>query len=152
MSTETTNYVDKVIDMITAIESKARLTINGFLPTRYPYTYGLDYIRTHGVEFGITDRRDMSRAEASGWLRDQVSSEEEKIEILVLLAAAYLRENQISTIACGWCKEALVRDHGLIWVTRTGEGHCPTPDSPNRAHKPQSILPRRQDDETLDSF
>jgi hypothetical protein len=140
MTTITDDFRTRVITAIEEIESRVELTINSFIPGRYPYTYAYDFLRAHPADFGVTDQRSlMSRAEAAGWLECQVSSETERIEICLRLADAYIRENNITTIACGWCKEYLVRSSGLIWITRTGEGHCPTPDSPNRAHKPRDV-------------
>jgi hypothetical protein len=143
MTAITDDFVTKVEAAIATIESKADLRVNGFTPTRYPYTYAYDYLRSHQVEFGVTGQRDlMSRGETSAWLNGQVSSPEEKISVCYQLADAYIRENNITTIACAWCGEALVRGRVLIWVTRTGEGYCPTPDAPDRAHNPHDVRSR----------
>lgn len=141
MTTITDDFETRIATAIDRIESETGFLVNSFKPSSYPHTYACDYVRTHKDALGITGWPDttMNLAEAANWLEYHASSDEEHLVVCRRLADAYIRENDITTIACGWCKEYLVRAPGLIWVTKTGEGHCPTPDSPNRAHKPRDV-------------
>lgn len=85
--------VGRVADKIVEIETRLAPS-SPFIPTRYPYTYAYDYVRTHLRDFGLKDMA--SRADVAGLLRDHPSKE----LIVRILADAYLRENNIR------------RDHG----------------------------------------
>lgn len=61
-----------------------------FVPTRYPYTYAYDYLKTHADEFGLP--RWMCRADYAAILRGN----DDKDAICTMLADAYLREWGIS--------------------------------------------------------
>jgi hypothetical protein len=143
MTTITDDFEVQIADAITAIESEIAFSAPTFIESRYPHIYACDYVRAHKEALGCMGwpNSEMNLAEAANWL-DHNSSDERANAVNHRLADAFLRENNISTVACGWCKEILIRAPGLIWVTRSGEGHCPTPDSPNRAHKPRDVRPR----------
>ena len=143
MTTITDDFETQIADAIDKIESEIALAAPTFVESRYPYTYACEYVRAHKEALGCMGwpNGPMNLSEASNWL-DYHTTDENANAVNHRLADAYLRENNISTIKCGWCQEILIRAPGLIWVTRTGEGHCPTPDSPNRAHKPHDVRPR----------
>lgn len=84
--------LQSVIDGIRTAE--AAKVSNPFVANRYPYTYGLDYLRSHWFHFGVNNG--MSRSEASGVLRNLPDKE----AIYVALADAYLREWGITKEAC----------------------------------------------------
>jgi hypothetical protein len=143
MTTITADFETKIAEAIEQIESVRAHAAPTFVESRYPHIYACEYVCAHKEALGCMGwpNTPMNLSEAANWL-DYNTSDEDANAVNHRLADAYLRENHISTIACGWCKEILVRAAGLIWVTRSGEGHCPTPDSPNRAHKPRDVRPR----------
>jgi hypothetical protein len=143
MTIITDDFEVQIAEAIDSIESEIALSAPTFIASRYPYTYACEYVRAHKEALGCMGypNSTMNLSEAANWL-DYRTSDENANVVNHRLADAFLRENNISTIACGWCEEILIRAPGLIWVTRTGEGHCPTPDSPNRAHKPRDVRPR----------
>lgn len=77
-----------VADRILHIELNAH-PAPPFIPTRYPYTYAYDYIRSHNEEFGVPLAT--SRADCAGLFKDGPAKE----EVVRLLADAYLREHGI---------------------------------------------------------
>jgi hypothetical protein len=84
---------------ITEIEGRSK-NPERYTPSRYPYTYGWDYVRVHSSDFGWYSSP--SRADVSGWVRRQVQTDDaaatdERVqEVAKVLADAYLRENGIS--------------------------------------------------------
>lgn len=84
-----TTWTD-IIDVANRIDAIERTPPPGmaFSPTRYPYTYAYDYMRSHAEQFGLPNN--LSRAECAGIVRG-----EHKEAVVRLLADAYLREHHI---------------------------------------------------------
>ena len=86
---------DEIHQIIFRIQTEG---VNYVNPGRYPFTYALDYIRTHRSEFGFD--QDISRSEATAWLRKEFNQPEfgytrTYIGVLRSLADAYLKEFQL---------------------------------------------------------
>jgi hypothetical protein len=79
-----------------------------------------------------------SRAEASGWLNDNLADPTTKDEVCDLLALAYLKEWNVAAIFCEFCDQPLVRNTASdTWITAYGAASCSSRDSvPNgRLHQ-----------------
>lgn len=91
--TERGDMLPAIENVITAIKLK-RPASNPFIPTRYPYTYAYDYMRSHVHDFDLPDG--ISRGECSmvltGWC---AITGEDKETSVVRLANAYMQEFNI---------------------------------------------------------
>lgn len=81
--------IDEVRSTVAEIEA-IPTAMERFTPTRYPYTYAYDYLKTHAQEFGLSDKPfvTLSRSDCAELFRGNPN----KDEICRLLADAYLRE------------------------------------------------------------
>jgi len=95
---QTQDFLGSVDATIAQIEGRPS-NPERYIPTRYPFTYGWDYVRCHSSDFGWDTMP--SRSEVSGWVRRQLlgvdddATDERVQEVAETLADAYLRENGI---------------------------------------------------------
>lgn len=80
-----------VIDVANRIDEIEQTPPPGvtFSPSRWPYLYAYDYMRSHSAEFGLPAF--LSRADCAGLVRS-----EHKEAVVRLLADAYLKEHHIA--------------------------------------------------------
>lgn len=93
-----------VLATIAQIEARPT-TGETFIPTRYPYTYAYDYLRSHATDFGIDQDTAGSRSATAGWLRQHLgygSDDPRHLPIVEALADAYMKLWRIERSSGPW--------------------------------------------------
>lgn len=69
---------------------------NPFVASRFPHTYGFDFLLAHAAAFGIPTASAGSRAEISLFILDHTAGPAEYMQVITACAEAYLIQHSIA--------------------------------------------------------
>lgn len=67
----------------------------GFIPTRFPFTYAYDFLRANPDAFGIPVELTGSRGRIAGFIREHTADDDERLKVIQAAAEAYLIHNRV---------------------------------------------------------